>query len=67
MKNTADLLGTISVMQRKPLCATTKLTLFTVRKDEWNTKEDSGKSLKNALNIQCTAVCQKAPLGLKQQ
>jgi len=28
---------------------TTKLTLFTVSKDEWNTKEDTGKSLKNAL------------------
>ena len=29
----------------------TKLMLFTVSKDEWNTKEDSGKSLKNALHI----------------
>jgi len=26
-----------------------KLILFTVSKDEWNTKEDTGKSLKNAL------------------
>ena len=32
--------------------ATTKLMLITVSKDEWNTKEDSGKSLKNALNVQ---------------
>jgi len=24
---------------------------FTVSKDEWNTKEDTGKSLKNALHI----------------
>ena len=24
----------------KPSCATTKLTLFTVSKDEWDTKED---------------------------
>jgi len=31
--------------------ATTKLTLFTVSKDEWNTKEDTGKSLKNALDV----------------
>jgi len=31
--------------------ATTKLTLFTVSKDEWNTKEDSGKSLRNALDV----------------
>ena len=34
--------------QRKPSCATTKLT---VSKDEWNTKEDTGKSLKNALHV----------------
>ena len=39
------------VTQQKPLCATTKLMLFTVSKDEWNTKEDTGKSLKNALHI----------------
>jgi len=31
--------------------ATTKSTLFTVNKGEWNTKEDTGKSLKNALDI----------------
>jgi len=44
------------VTQRKPsctvrACATTKLTHFTVSKDEWNTKQDTGKSLKNALHI----------------
>jgi len=38
-------------MQRKPSRATTKLTLFIVSKDEWNTKEDTGKSLNNALHI----------------
>jgi len=38
------------ITQRKSSCATTKLTLFTVSKDEWNTK-DTGKSLKNALYI----------------
>ena len=38
-------------MQRKPSCATTKSTLFTVNKDEWYTKEDTGKSLKNALDV----------------
>ena len=26
-----------------------KSTLFTVNKDEWDTKEDTGKSMKNAL------------------
>ena len=33
----------------KPSCATTKSTLFVVSKDEWDTKEDTGKSMKNAL------------------
>jgi len=51
MKNMDDLLGMISVTQRKPSCATTKLMLFTVSKDEWNTMEDSGKSLKNVLDV----------------
>jgi len=40
----------ISVMQRKPSHATTKSMLFTVSKDEWNTKEDTGKSMKNVLH-----------------
>ena len=31
--------------------ATTKSTLFAVSKDEWHTKEDTGKSMKNALYI----------------
>ena len=39
----------ISVMQKKPSHATAKLTLFmrlfAVSKDEWNTKEDTGKSM----------------------
>jgi len=30
---------------------TTKSTLFTVSKDEWDTKEGTGKSLKNALYV----------------
>ena len=36
-------------MQRKLLRATTKLTHFTVSKDERNTNEDNGKSLRSAL------------------
>jgi len=51
MKNMEDSLGAISVTQRKPIRGITKLTLFTLSKDEWNTKEDYGKSLKNALDI----------------
>ena len=51
MKNMDDLLRMTSVAQRKPSLATTKLMPFTVRKDEWNTKEYSGKSLKNALDV----------------
>jgi len=39
------------VTQRKPSHITTKLMLFSVSKDEWNTKEDTGKSLKNALHV----------------
>ena len=38
------------ITQSKPLRATTKSTLFTVSKDEWNTKEGTGKSLKNTLH-----------------
>ena len=32
-------------------CATAKLTLFAVSKDEWDTKEDTGKSMKNTLYV----------------
>jgi len=39
-------------MKRKPSRATTKSTLFAVSKDKWNTKEDTGKSMKNALYVQ---------------
>ena len=35
----------------KPSRATTKPTLFAVSKDEWDTKEDTGKSMKNALYV----------------
>ena len=35
----------------KPSRATTKLTLFVVSKDEWDTKEDTGKSMKNTLYV----------------
>ena len=35
----------------KPSCATAKSTLSAVSKDEWDTKEDTGKSMKNALYI----------------
>ena len=42
--------------EKKPSCATAKSTFFVVSKDEWDTKEDTGKSMKNALY---------APLRLK--
>ena len=35
----------------KPSCAITKSTLFAVNKDEWDTEEGTGKSMKNALYI----------------
>ena len=37
--------------ERKPSCACAKLTPFPVSKDEWDTKEDTGKSMKNALYV----------------
>jgi len=36
----------------KPYMLIKKSTLFTVSKDEWNTKEGTGKSMKNALYVQ---------------
>ena len=35
----------------KPSRAIAKSTLFAVGKDEWDTKEDTGKSMKNALYV----------------
>ena len=35
----------------KPSRATAKSTLFIDSKDEWDTKEDTGKSMKNVLYI----------------
>ena len=35
----------------KPSHAFAKSTLFPVSKDEWDTKEDTGKSMKNALHV----------------
>ena len=56
MKNTDDFR-----YEGKPSRATAKSTLFTVSKDEWDTKEDTGKSMKNV----CT--CQRAPLWPKRR
>ena len=37
---------------KKPSCGgTTKLTIFAVSKDEWNTKEDTGRTMKNILFV----------------
>ena len=55
MKNMDDF-----CFEGKPSCATAKSALFAVSKDEWDTKEDTGKYLVH------TAVCQKEPLGPKQ-
>ena len=46
MKNTDDFR-----YEGKPSHATAKSTLFAVSKDEWDTKEDTSKSMKNALYI----------------
>ena len=45
MKNTDDF-----HYEGKPSCATTKWTLLTVSKDEWEPKDDTGKPMKNALS-----------------
>ena len=50
---------------KKPSHATTKSTLFTVSKGEWDTKEeDTGKSKKIALHVPQYA--KRAPLRLKR-
>ena len=46
MKNTDDF-----HFEGKPSRARTKSTPFPVSKDEWDTKEDTGKSMKNALYV----------------
>ena len=46
MKNTDDFR-----YEGKPSRATTKLALLAVSKDEWDTKEDIGKSMQNAFYI----------------
>ena len=46
MKNTDDF-----HYEGKPSRATTISTLFAVSKDEWDTKEDTGKSMKNTLYV----------------
>jgi len=42
----------ISVTNGSHHVPTTKSTLFMVNKDEWDTKEGHGKSMKNALYVQ---------------
>jgi len=44
----------------KPLRVYHKIDTFVVNKDEWDTNEGHGKSMKNALYVQWYA-----PLGLK--
>ena len=49
---TATMKSTVDIRyEGKPSCATVKSTLFAVSKDEWDTKEDTGKSMKYALYI----------------
>ena len=46
LKNTDDF-----CYKRKSQCATAKLTLYAASKDEWDIKEETGKSMKNALYV----------------
>jgi len=41
----------LSILKRKPSYATTESTLSVASKDEWNTKESTGKPMNNALYI----------------
>jgi len=50
----------ISVANGNHHVLTTKLTLFMVSKDEWDTKEGNSKSMKNALYVQ------RCPKGTSQ-
>ena len=52
MKNTADFR-----FEGKPSSACAKSTPFPVSKDEWDIKEDTGKSMKNALYVLRYANC----------
>ena len=45
----------------KPSRAIAKSTCFAVSKDEWDTKEDTGKSTKNVLYV--LRYAKKAPVG----
>ena len=56
MKNTDDF-----HFEGKPSRAHAKSTSYPVSKDDWYTMEDTGKCIVR------TAVCQKAPVGLKQR
>jgi len=51
--------------KRKLSHATTKATLSADSKDEWGTKKNANKSMKNALCVR-TLNCHKAPFRLKQ-
>ena len=50
MKNTDDFCYNFCY-KGKPSCAIAKSTHFAVGKDEWDTKEGTGKSMKNALYV----------------
>jgi len=53
----------ISVANGSHHLPTTKSTLFMVSKDEWDTKEVTGKSIKNVLHVQWYGKRAKATLN----
>ena len=62
MKNTDDF-----HYEGKLSRTTDKLTLFTIRKDEWDTKEDTGKSMKNTMYVLQYAIRHEMTLNSKNQ
>jgi len=56
-----------TVTKKKPSHTATESTLFAVSKDEWNTQQGTGKSMKNALYIlQCAKKCLSGQNNIKQ-
>ena len=60
MKNTGDFR-----FEGKPSRARAKSIPFPVSKDEWDTKEDTGGSMKNALYV--LRYAKRAPVGPKRR
>jgi len=57
--------ATMKIMGRHYV-PTTKSTLFVVSKDKWDTKEGTGKSMKNALHVKWYGMCSGMECAVSQ-